>query len=144
MTTGRMAAAVHVRFRQPSFAGAAVAARMRSTRVAHRACPSHFQTERSSANLLHEIEQYLRVGRLVFNNLERLGVADDFGQFSQPAQLPPRERAEPEHGAIERGQQEDIEVTVGDVGPLMGEHGLTLLRYPNRSIAAGAGWSIRT
>ena len=59
-------------------------------------------------------------------------------------ELPPRQRAEPEHRTIERGQQQHIEITVGDVGALVGEHRLALAAHPNRCIAAEAEWSIRT
>jgi len=63
-------------------------------------------------------------------NFKRPGVAYDFGKLSEPDQLPPRQRAEPEHPTIERCQQQDIEITVGDVGTLVGKHSLPLRQIP--------------
>ena len=125
-----MAAAVQSRFRQPTFAGAAVAARMRSTRARTVHALAISSPRRRPPHVLHEIEQNLRVRQPVFEDFERAGVADDFGQFRQPGELPPGERTEPEHRAIERGQQQHIEIAVGDVGAFMGEHGPALRRIP--------------
>ena len=116
---------------------------MRSTRARTVHALAISQARRRAPDALHEIEQDLRVGQPVFDDFERAGVADDFGKFGQPGELPPRERTEPEHRAIERGQQQDIEIAVGDVGALMGQHGLALRQIPVACIAAEAEWSIR-
>ena len=80
--------------------------------------------------MLDEVEQNLGVGQPVIQNLKRACVADDFGQFGQPGQVPPRQRAEPEYRSIERGQQQNIEIPVGDVGALMRQHGPALRQIP--------------
>jgi len=95
-----------------------------------RACPGHFQTRGRPLNILHEVEENLCVRQFVFKNFKRPGVAYDFGKFGQPDKLPPCERAEPEHRTIERGQQQDIEIAVGDVRTLVGQHSLTLRQIP--------------
>ena len=90
-TTGRIAAAVQIRFRQPSFAGADGCGENALDAGAHRARPCHFQARRRPPDVLHEIEQDLRVGQPVVDHFERAGVADDFGKLGQPGELPPRE-----------------------------------------------------
>src|SRR5258707_8941247 len=80
--------------------------------------------------ILHEVEENFRVRQPVFENFKRPGVADDFGKLSEPDELPPRKRAEPEHRTIERGQQQDMEITVGDVGTLVGKHRPALRPIP--------------
>ena len=52
-------------------------------------------------NALYEIEQDLGVGAPVVQDFDRAGIADHFGKLGQPGQVPPGERAEPEHRAIE-------------------------------------------
>ncbi len=96
----------------------------------HRTRSRHFQTCGRPLDILHEVEKNLCVRQPVFKDFKRPGVAYDFGKLSEPDQLPPRQRAEPEHRTIERCQQQDIEITVGDVGTLVGKHSLPLRQIP--------------
>ena len=129
MTTGRMTAAVH----------AFAPAQLRRGRgcledalhaAAHRAGPRHFDARRRPPDMLHEVEQNFGVRQPVLDHFERRCIADDFSQFRQPGVMPPRKRTEPEHRTIERGEQQQIEIAVGDVSALMGQHGLALARIP--------------
>jgi len=70
-TSGRIAAAVQTRLRQPRCAGIAAAARMRSTRARTVQARAHFQPRRGVANPLHEIEQNFGVGASVLDHLDR-------------------------------------------------------------------------
>ena len=80
--------------------------------------------------MLHQIEQNLGIGQPVLDDFERPRIADDFGQFGQPGEMPPRERTEPEHRTIEGSEQQQIEIAVDDVSRLMGQHRLALASVP--------------
>ena len=68
------------------------------------------------------VEQDRRVAGAVVERLHRGVVADHFGKAGEAAVQPPRQRIEPEQGAVELGQQQQIEIAAGHVGPLVRQY----------------------
>ena len=62
-----------------------------------------------------ELEQDLRIGLPVGDHGNRRVVADHLRKLGEASELPPGERAEPEHCAIDGGQQQHIAVTAADM-----------------------------
>ena len=69
----------------------------------HRRRSRHCECHRNVVPAPRNVEQNAGVTGPVFQRFERRVVTDDFGEFGQPDELPPGERVEPEHRAIERG-----------------------------------------
>ena len=97
---------------------------------AHRRRPRHGERRIDALPASGHVEQNAGVVRAVFQRFESGVVADDFRKFSKPRELPPGERVEPEHRAIDRGEQQHIEIAVRDVGALVGQHGPAFCRAP--------------
>ena len=98
--------------------------------TANGAGPRHGNGGGRVLDVAGNVEQDERVGRPVIQLLERGIVADDLRELRQPDELPPGEGVEPEHRAIERRQQQHIEIAVGDVRSLVRKHCAPLFRAP--------------
>ena len=75
-----------------------------------------------SLDVSGEIEKDVGVARPILQDLNRGVITYDFCELGQAHELPPSERIEPEQRAVERRQQQHIEVTVSDVRGLMRQH----------------------
>jgi hypothetical protein len=87
--------------------------------LAQRTGPRHGGGDRRLFEAARKVEQNAGVGRRVVQHFERRVVADDFRELRHAHQLPPCQRVEPEHCAVERRQQQHIEVAMRDMRSLV-------------------------
>jgi hypothetical protein len=79
-----------------------------------------------------KFEERLGIGGPAFSDLEGRVVAQCFAEFGEALLEPPAEGAEPENGAVDAGEKEQVEVRALDVGLLMLENNVQLGWLPLR------------
>ncbi len=144
ITAGTIMDAIQSRLRQPTAEGIAATAMMRSTRVRTVEGPRAMASLTGRGRtVVANSSRISGVGQPVVDRLDGLDVADDLGELGEPRELPPRERAEPEHRAVERCQQQDAEIAIGDMRAPHGRARPDASAHSSLKIAAAPEWSSR-
>jgi hypothetical protein len=77
--------------------------------------PRHCNPRRNRASAPRHIEEDLRIAGAISKALDCGIVAYELCGFGELVEQPPRKRAEPKKCPMQRGQQQDVEVSAHDV-----------------------------